>query len=164
MKSSQAAGKNPTVELKLNHIMVGWFSTVVAASSTWTILIPITLVLLCCAVDTPYCDAKEKLKDEKSRYIKKAKISIPIPIQFSRDLLIFWHTKIYVLYFKYFKYSFKAQKRSHVTEFLFNWSFFVFLTKSKLQYNIVYLLLTHIHTNDKWQSNNRNTKSTFLIQ
>ena len=86
-----------TVELKLNHIMVGWFSTVVAASSTWTILIPITLVLLCCAVDTPYCDAKEKLKDEKSRYIKKAKISIPIPIQFSRDLLIFWHTKIYAV-------------------------------------------------------------------
>ena len=143
-----------TVELKLNHIMVGWFSTVVAASSTWTILIPITLVLLCCAVDTPYCDAKEKLKDEKSRYIKKAKISIPIPIQFSRDLLIFWHTKIYVLYFKYFKYF----------KYSFNWSFFVFLQNRNFQYNIVYLLLTHIHTNDKWQSNNRNTKSTFLIQ
>ena len=83
MKSSQAAGKNPTVELKLDHIMVGWFSIVVAASSTWTILIPITLVLLCCAVATPYYDANENLKNEKLRYIKKAKISIPFPIQFS---------------------------------------------------------------------------------
>ena len=110
--------------------MVGWFSTIVAASSTWTILIPITIVLLCCAVDTPYCDAKEKLKDEKSRYIKKAKISIPIPIQFSRDLLIFWHTKIYVPVLQVLQVlQVLIQSAKEITRDwipLFNWSFLFF--------------------------------------